>query len=285
MKTGKPAAPPQASPTKHAEASAHAIWSGTITFSLVAIPVQLVRAVEPGRLAFHLLHAKDYSPLARRMYCPAEQRIVPPHEIVRGYEIGQDHFILMTDAELESVSPERSRTIEIVEFVDLSEVDSIYYDHPYYLVPQRGGEKAYGLLVEVLTRTNKAGLAKFVLAEREYLVAVRGAEGTLSVLTLHYPEEILSAVDIASQEEESDIQEKDEIMKQVRQMITGFQPDKYIDIRRKRISDLLRKKAKKRALVEAPEVDEVEDEAPVDLVAALKESIRKVKRTGESNNR
>src|SRR5512137_191180 len=111
------------------------LWSGTISFSLVAIPVHLVKAVEPGRVSFRLLHSTDYSPLLRKMVCPKEGKVVPPDEIVRGYEIGPDRYIPITDREFESVSPERSRTIEIVEFIDMAEVDPIYFDHPYYLVP------------------------------------------------------------------------------------------------------------------------------------------------------
>ena len=153
------------------------IWTGTISFSLVAIPVELVRAVQPGRAHFRMLHRKDYSPLARRMFCPEEEVLVPPEEIVRGFEIAPDKYILVTDEELESVSPERSRTIEIIEFIDLNEVAPVFFDHPYYLVPAKGGEKAYRLLVEVMRRTNKAGLAKFVLREREYLVAVQKPGG------------------------------------------------------------------------------------------------------------
>src|SRR5512139_173953 len=172
------------------------MWSGTISFSLVAIPVRLVKAVEPGRVSFHLLHNKDYSPLRRRMFCPKEGTAVPPDEIIRGYEIVPDQYVLMTDEELESVSPERSRTIEIVEFIDMEEVDPIYYDHPYYLVPSKGGEKAYRLLVEVMRRTNKAGLAKFVLAEREYLVAVTSRDEALALTTLHYNDEILPDEDL-----------------------------------------------------------------------------------------
>ena len=118
------------------------MWSGTISFSLVAIPVRMVRAVEPGRVSFRLLHSKDYSPLARTMFCPEEGKPVSPDEIIRGYETVPGQYILMTDEELESVSPERSRTIEIVEFIDLKEVDPVYFDHPYYLVPSKGGEKA-----------------------------------------------------------------------------------------------------------------------------------------------
>ncbi len=253
------------------------IWSGTISFSLVAIPVRLVKAVEPGRVSFRMLHSKDYSPLSRRMFCPEEGKIVPPDEIVRGYEIGPDKYILITDEELESVSPERSRTIEIVEFIDMKDVDSIYYDHPYYLVPSKGGEKSYQLLVEVMRRTNKAGLAKFVLGEREYLVAVKSTEGALSVITLHYSEEILSDEDIVAERKEIESEEKSHMKKIIKEMTSDFNPDKYADKRRKKILELLKKKMKEKALVEAPEVEEEAGEGPVDLIAVLEESMRKVK--------
>ncbi|MGD0885255.1 MAG: Ku protein [Thermodesulfovibrionales bacterium] len=255
------------------------IWSGTISFSLVAIPVQLVKAVEPGHVSFRVLHSKDYSPLQRRMFCPEEDRIVPPDEIIRGYEIGPHQYVLITDEELESVSPERSRTIEIGEFIDMKEVDSIYYDHPYYLVPTKGGEKAYQLLVEVMRRTNKAGLAKFVLGEREYLVAVKSTEGALALITLHYSEEILADEDITPREGKIEVEEKDRIKKSIRKMMADFEPGKYADDRRKKIVDLLKKKVKEKALVEAPEVEEEEGGGPPDLVAALEESMRKVKKS------
>jgi DNA end-binding protein Ku len=260
------------------EGAVHGIWSGTISFSLVAIPVQLVKAVEPGRVSFHQLHSKDYSPLARRMFCPEEGVIVPPQEIIRGYEIGPDKYILITDEELESVSPERSRTIEIVEFIDMQEVDPIYYDHPYYLVPLKGGEKAYRLLAEVMRRTNKAGLAKFVLHEREYLVAVKSTEGALALITLHYPEEILPDEDLSPQEETIAAEEKSRIKKSIEQMMKDFYPEKYADARREKIVDLLKKKLKEKSPVEAPEVEEAEGEGPPDLIAALEESMREVQK-------
>ncbi len=254
------------------------IWSGTISFSLVAIPVQLVKAVEPGRVSFRMLHSKDYSPLQRRMFCPEEEKMVPPDEIIRGYEIVPGKYILITDEELESVSPERSRTIEIVDFIDIKEVDPIYYDHPYYLVPSKGGEKAYRLLVEVMRRTNKAGLAKFVLGEREYLVAVKSTEGALTLITLHYSEEVLPDEDISPKEGKIEAEEESRIKKSIKKMMADFDPEKYADERRKKIMDLLKKKAKEIALVEAPEIEQEEGEGPADLVAALKESMRKVKK-------
>ncbi len=256
----------------------HGIWSGTISFSLVAIPVQLVKAVEPGHVTFHLLHSKDYSPLQRRMFCPEEEKMVPPDEIIRGYEIGPDKYLLITDEELESVTPERSRTIEILEFIDMKEVDPIYYDHPYYLVPSKGGEKAYRLLVEVMHRTNRAGLARFVLGEREYLVAVKSTEGVLSLITLHYREEILSDEDISPKDAKSEAEERGHMKTNIRKMMADFDPEKYADGRRKKIMDILKKKVKEKVAVEAPEVEEEEGEGPPDLIAALRESMRKVKR-------
>ncbi len=253
------------------------IWSGTISFSLVAIPVRLVKAIDPDRVSFRLLHSKDYSPLARRMFCPKEERMVTPEEIIRGYEIGPDQYVLMNDEELESVSPERSRTIEIVEFIDMKEVDPIYYDRPYFLVPSKGGEKAYQLLVEVMHRTKKAGLAKFVLAEREYLVAVTPRDGVLSLTTLHYKEEILPEEGLSPKKGRDTLEEESRIRKNVEHMIKDFDPGKYADQRRKKLMDLVATKAKEKVPVEAPAVEEEEGEGPADLVAALEESMRKLK--------
>ncbi len=253
------------------------IWSGTISFSLVAIPVRLVKAVESTRISFHLLHSKDYSRLSRKMFCPQEQKMVSADEVVRGYEIVSDKYILMTDEELESVSPDRSRTIEISEFIDLKDVDPIYFDHPYYLVPSKGGEKAYQLLVEVMKRTGKAGLAKFVLSEREYVVAVFSREGALALTTLHYSDEVLPDEEYLPKKAKIDADEESRMKKSIGQMIDNFDPRKYADSRRKKIADLLAAKAKEHALVEAPVVEAEEGEGPPDLMAALEESMRKIK--------
>jgi DNA end-binding protein Ku len=183
----------------------------------------------------------------------------------------------MTDEELESVSPERSRTIEIVDFIDIKEVDPVYYDHPYYLVPSKGGEKAYRLLAEVLRRTDKAGLAKFVLAEREHLVAVTPKNGALALTTLHYSEEVLPEEDFAPKKEKIAAEEQSRMKKSVEGMIEDFDPGKYANKRRKEIMNLLEAKGKEKAPVEAPAVEEEEGEGPADLVAALEESMRKVK--------
>ena len=254
------------------------MWSGTISFSLVAIPVHLVKAVKPGRISFRTLHGKDYSPLARKMFCPKQERIIPPDEIIRGYEIGPDRYIPITDEELESVSPERSRTIEIIEFIDMNEVDPIYYDHPYYLVPLKGGEKAYRLLAEVMHRTNRAGLAKFVLAEREYLVAVKSTEGALTLITLHYSDEVLPDEGLAPKEGKVEAKEKKRLEKNIRKMMADFDPGKYADQRREKVMALLKQKLKEQAVVEGPAMEEEDVEGPPDLVAALEKIMHDVKK-------
>ncbi len=270
--------PPALSSPANREEAHQGIWSGTISFSLVAIPVHLVKAVEPGRVSFRMLHTRDFSPLLRRMVCPREERIVAPDEIIRGYEIGPDRYLAITDQELESVSPERSRTIEILEFIHREDLDPVYYDHPYYLVPAKGGEKAYRLLVEVLLRTRKAGLAKFVLGEREYLVVLASTHGALCLTTLHYSEEILPPAGLAPASAAVEANDTKRLKGIIRDMMADFAPDNYADERRRRIVRLLAQKAKAQAPVEAPEIEEEEAEAPVDLIAALENSMRRIKK-------
>lgn len=257
--------------------AAQALWNGTISFSLVAIPVRLVKAIEPGHVSFHLLHAKEYSRLLRRMVCPKEGTVVPLDEIVRGYELLPDKYILMTDEELESVSPERSRTIELLEFIELKELDPLYFDHPYYLVPSKGGEKAYQLLVEVMHRTKKAGLARFVFTEREYLVAITSRDRALALTTLHYFDEILPETGSAAIKAAREPAEENRMKKSITQMLTDFHPEKYADGRRKKLLDLLAAKVQENAVVSGPVLEEPEGEGPADLIAALEESMRKAK--------
>jgi DNA end-binding protein Ku len=262
------------------------IWSGTISFSLVAIPVRLVKSVEPGRVSFHLLHSKDYSPLERKMFCPEEGKVVTHEEIVRGYEIEPGKHVIMTDEELESVSPDRSRTIEITEFIDLQEVDPIYYDHPYFLVPLKGGEKSYCLLAESLKRTSRAGVAKFVLDEREYLVLIMSRDGALAVSTLHYSDEIAPpAADRVSSATGATKEEINTVKKSIQGMMSAFTPEKYSNSRREKLLEIVTKKEKKKAAIEAPELEEEEKtEGMADLMSALEKSMRLVKKTGLTNH-
>ncbi len=259
------------------------VWRGTVSFSLVAIPVRLVEAISPGRVSFRMLHRTDYAPLVSRMVCPSEGKIVPREEIVRGYEFTPGRYIPMTDAELESVSPERSRTIEVTGFVPTSEVDPVYYDYQYYLLPMKGGEKPYRLLVEVLKRTAKAGVASLVLAEREYPAIIRSKDGLLAVNTLHYPNEVVSVTGVdagirgrgeAATRGDGDA-EKERMKRAIRKMVAKFDPEKYADERREKVVALLKRKLKGESVVQAPEVEETAGKAGPDLAELLQKSIRR----------
>jgi DNA end-binding protein Ku len=253
------------------------IWSGTISFSLVAIPVQLVRAVAPGRISFRTLHKSDYSPLRRRMFCPSEEEMIPPDDMVRGYEIAPGRYIPVTDEELESLSPERSRTIEIIDFIAMDEVDPVYFDRPYYLVPLKGGEKSYRLLAEVMAQTNRGGVAKFVLAEREHPVLVRSAKGALLLTTLHYSNELLKE-EIPPKAEKVVAADKSRVRDSIRRMTTAFDPMKYADDRRQRMLEILKRKREETGTVEAPQIPEEAGEAPPDLMAALEEAMAEIRK-------
>jgi DNA end-binding protein Ku len=256
----------------------HGLWSGTISFSLVAIPVRLVPAVEPGRISFRLLHNKDYSPLERRMFCPQHQTIVPKEEIIRGYETAPGKYVTISDQELESVSPETSRTIEITEFVDKDEIDPLYYNHPFFLLPLKGGEKAYLLLAEALKMTGKAGVAKFVLDDQEYPVIIKYRDGTLEAITLHYRQEIAPQKDFIKKGAKFLARDKAALEKTIKKMTTKFAPQKYANQRREKLLGLLKKKIAKKQEVTAPEIEEAEtSEEIVDLMAALEESMRRLK--------
>ncbi len=213
------------------------------------------------------------------MFCPEEEKIVPSEEIIRGFEIEPGKHVVVTDKELESVSPDRSRTIEIAEFIDIKEVDPIYYDHPYFLVPLKGGEKSYRLLAESMQRTKKAGLAKFVLDDREYVVLIMSRDGALAASTLHYSDEILSGDAMVPATDKATDDEENIIKKRIKGMMSDFAPERYSNDRRKRLLDMINKKVKKRAEVEAPEVEEEETEGMADLMTALEKSMHKVNKS------
>jgi DNA end-binding protein Ku len=250
------------------------IWSGTVSFGLVALPIQLVTAVKKGGISFALLHDKDYARLKRRMYCPLENRIVPPAEIVRGYEIEPDKYVPLSGEELESVSPERSRTVEVLDFIDIGEIDPVFYDRPYYLFPAKGGEKPYRLLHRILKEDKKAGLAKFVLRDREHLVVIQAIGDALGVILLHYPEEILSEADMPPVNVKADQALKKKIRKAVSKMTTDFDPENFTNERKKKILDFLETKIKEQGTVEGFEEEDAEDEASEDLISRIEESLK-----------
>src|SRR5690348_6989393 len=167
------------------------VWSGSISFGLVNIPVRLFSAISEDRISFHLLHDQDHQRLHREMICPADGKQVHPEHIVRGYEVDGGQFVVVRDEELEACSPQKSHAIDITDFVELDDIDPIYFDRPYYVLPQAGAGKSYRLLVEAMRRAKKVGIARFVLHDKEYLAALRVVEDAILLETMHFGDEVL----------------------------------------------------------------------------------------------
>ena len=167
----------------------HAFWSGSLSFGLVSVPVLLFPATRHARIRLRLM-SPDGSPLERRFYCPRDGKEVAGDEIVRGYELDDGSYIIVDDSELEAIEPEKTREIDLRQFVDLAELPPMLLERGYYLTPLKEATKAYRLLAEVMERTNRAGIATFVMREREYLVAIFAQAGILCALTLRFHDEI-----------------------------------------------------------------------------------------------
>ncbi|MCE5278112.1 MAG: Ku protein [Planctomycetaceae bacterium] len=263
-------------------ANRHALWSGSVTFGLVAVPVALVPAAHSSRSAFHLLHRSDHSRLARRMFCPQHKTFVHPEHILRGYEVEPEKYIIVHDSEIEAISPKRSKTIEIAEFVDVDQIDPALYDRPYYLVPT-GADKPYQLLVETLARLRKSGIGQFVMHAQQYLAAIESIDGALCLITLRYSEQLRSSDEIvqAASAKASDVKA---MRTAIGKAAGHFKPESLSDEYQERIDALIARKKKQHALVEVPHAadEEPQEEGKakreeVDLVAALEESLARAK--------
>ena len=170
-------------------------WSGTVTFGLVSIPVSLMPATRSGGAHFRML-ASDGTPLARHWVCSKEEEPLADDDIVRGYEVREGRFVVVTDEELEAIEPKKSRDIELREFVSCQEIDPLYFERAYYLVPTGASTKAYALLARIMEQTARAGIATFVMREREYLVALLAANGIIIAETLRFADEIRTPEDV-----------------------------------------------------------------------------------------
>src|SRR5579862_404081 len=168
-----------------------AIWKGNISFALVSIPISLFSATRKNELSFHYLHKKDMSPVSYKRFCDTENVEVPWEEIARGYEYEKDRYVEITDEDLDRADVELTKAIQIQEFVNESEIDPVYFDKPYYLEPQKGGDHAYALMREALAQSKKVGIAKVVLKSREHLAAVKTVGDMMTLQTMRFAHEIV----------------------------------------------------------------------------------------------
>jgi DNA end-binding protein Ku len=259
------------------KASSRPIWSGSISFGLVTIPVRLFTAVREKRLHFRTLHDQDKVPLKQKMYCPADGKEVHPEHTVKGYEIEKDRFVIVRQDELEAASPKRSKAIEILDFVELDEIDPLFFDRPYYVAPRPEGAKPYKLLLEAMEKTKKVGIAKVVMWNKEYLAALRPLEGALVMETMHYNDEVVPQERVAGLEVKAKVDDRE--LKMATQLVdsltTRFKPEKYKDEYRQQVMDLIEKKASGEEIHTAPTTDKETTGRARNLMAALEASLAK----------
>src|ERR671921_2726751 len=252
-----------------------AIWSGAISFGLVNIPVKLYSAVSRKTVRFHQLDAESGQRIRQQRVNPESGEEVPYDQIIKGYEIGPDRYVTITPDELESLEPQKTRTIDIEDFVDLEQIDPIYYDHPYYLAPDTGAAKAYQLLVDAMEDAGKVAIARVVIRSKENLVAIRPRDGVLAMETMLFADEVVPTESLEEMATDGNVKTSERELTMARQLIdslsSDFEPEKYHDEYRERVLDLIERKAQGETIV--IEEPSAEPEQVPDLMAALEASI------------
>jgi DNA end-binding protein Ku len=247
-----------------------AIWSGSISFGLVNVPVRMYSAISEHKLQFHFVHERDESPIGYQKVCKLEDKPVPDEEIVKAFEFEPGEYVFMDDEDFEAARTEGYKTIEISDFVPYEQVDPIYFARTYYLGPEDGGEKVYTLLLRALEESELTGIAKFVMRDRQYLGALRVREGVITPEQMYFADEIRSVDEIAPARPKVSKEEL-AMAEQLIENFTGdFNPEKYKDTYRDALCEIIRAKRAGKEIHRAPETEEA---APPDLLEALRASI------------
>jgi DNA end-binding protein Ku len=258
---------------------ARAIWSGSISFGLLNVPVKLYSAVSKKSVSFRELRESDGSRIRHKRVAEADGEEVDYNDIVKGYEVSPEQYVIITRDELDELDPKKTRAIEIQDFVDLDEIDPIYFDHPYYLGPDKGAEKAYALLVKAMEDAHKVAVARFVLRNRESLAALRPMTGVLTMATMRFADEVVSPDELAEVSGDSDPPQKRELEMAkalIDSLSSDFDPEQYRDEYREELLALIERKARGESVVESASEAPKPTKAP-DLMAALEESLAAVK--------
>jgi len=256
------------------------MWSGAISFGLVNVPVKLYSAVSRKTVRFHQLNGKTGSRIAQKRVDPTTGEEVAYEDIVKGFELTKERYVLITPEELESVEAEKTRTIDIEDFVDLADIDPVYYDHPYYLVPDKGAAKAYGLLLHAMQESGKVAVARVVLRSKEQLVAIRPAPGNVLMMeTMIFADEVVPPAEIDDLPDAKDLKASARELKMAQQLIdslsSDFEPEKYHDEYREKVLEMIDRKASGEEIAVQPEAP-APKKVP-DLMAALEASLAAVK--------
>jgi DNA end-binding protein Ku len=257
------------------------MWSGAISFGLVNVPVKLYSAVSKKTVRFNQLNAETGNRIQQKRVDPETGEEVGYDQIVKGYELTKDRYVVLTPDELDALDPAKTRTVDIEDFVDLDEIDPVYYDHPYYLVPDKGASKAYALLLGAMKEANKVAIARVVLRSKEQLVAIRpsGDGDVLMMETMLFHDEVVPSDAIDDMPDAGDLKATDRELKMAQQLIDSlsseFDPTRYRDEYREQVLELIERKASGEEIVVQPEAEE--PARVPDLMAALEASLAAVK--------
>jgi DNA end-binding protein Ku len=260
-----------------------AIWSGAISFGLVNVPVKLYSSVSRKSVRFHQLHEETGVRISQKRVDSSTGEEVAYENIVKGYELSPDHYVVITPEELESLDPEKTRSIDISDFVQLEEIDPIYFDHPYYLAPAQGGTKAYELLRQAMEEAGKVAIGKVVIRSKESLVAIRPNGPVLTMETMLFADEVVEpdSLDEIPVEDAKSTKQELQMAQQLIDSLSGeFEPQKYHDEYRERVLEMIERKAQGEEIAVQPAAEEPE-KVP-DLMAALEASIKAVKEDGDA---
>ena len=257
-----------------------AIWSGAISFGLVNIPIKLYAAVSRKNVSFNQLDSRTGARIKYRKVSANDGEEVPAEAIIKGYELSSGAYVTVGDDELAALDPAASRTIDIEEFVDLADIDPLFYDSAYYVAPDKATVKPYALLTRAMEESGKVGIARFVMRSKQYLCAVRPKDGALVLSTMVYADEVNDPAEIGEIADVADVEVTTKELDMARQLIASlsehFEVDKFEDTYRNQVLGLIeRKAAGETELIARPE--QMTEDKVVDLMAALEASVKEAK--------
>jgi DNA end-binding protein Ku len=253
------------------------VWSGYLTFGLISLPVRLYSGARGSRISFHMLHRDDHVRIKQQLFCPQDERVVDRSEIVKGYEYQKGEYVVIEPDEIKKIEPKTSKAMEILEFVKAEEIDPIYFESSYYLMPEEAGRRPYALLVRALEESNYMAIAKLTMHNREYTVLLRPSRGGLMLHTMYYEDEVRKLEQFG---ETANIEVRDAEVKVAHQLIEAlagkFEPQKYYDTFEENLKKLIKARLEGR---DVTPVEKPKKMAPVvDLMAALKESLAQMEK-------
>jgi DNA end-binding protein Ku len=248
-----------------------ALWTGSISFGLVNVPVRLYSAISEHKLQFHFVHQKDDSPIGYQKICKKEDKPVPEKEIVKAFEYRKGKYVYMEDEDFEAARVEGYKTIDITDFVPYEQIDPIYFAHTYYVGPQDGAEKVYSLLVKAMEDSELAGIAKFVMRDRQYLGALRVREGTITLEQLYFADEVRPVEEIKPKRARVEKRELEMAQQLIDSFSGDWKPEQYKDTYRDALCEVIEAKRKGKEVHVAAEPEEGQ---PTDLMAALRASVQ-----------